>query len=121
MEGDYTDADSLLHAVTGVDTVYTMMTPFEKGVDEEIKQGIAMADAAKKAGVGHFILSSVASADQKTGIPHFDSKYEVEKYVKGLGIDYTISAPAYFMENLIAPWMLPQLQKGIFSHALPDS
>ena len=32
--------------------------------------------------------------DLETGIPHFESKYLVEKHVAGLGIPYTISAPS---------------------------
>jgi uncharacterized protein YbjT (DUF2867 family) len=54
-----------------------------------------------------------------TGIPHFDSKFKVEKYIATLGINYTILAPVFFMENLLAPWMLPDLQKGILTHAIP--
>jgi uncharacterized protein YbjT (DUF2867 family) len=42
----------------------------------------------------------VSDADQRTGVPHFDSKYEIEQHVEDLGIPYTIIAPAYFMENL---------------------
>src|SRR5262249_42796265 len=56
-----------------------MSTPYEQGAEKEIAQGITITDAAKAAGVAHLIYSSVASANRATGIPHFDSKYEVEK------------------------------------------
>ena len=75
MKGDFSDSDSLLKAATGMDTIYAMTTPFETGTEAEVKQGIAIADAAKKANVGHFIFGSVASADKNTNIPHFDSKF----------------------------------------------
>jgi uncharacterized protein YbjT (DUF2867 family) len=45
--------------------------------------------------------SSVADADQNTGIPHFESKYRVEQYLKNLGISYSINVPAFLMENLL--------------------
>jgi len=112
LKGDFSDSDSLLKAATGMDTVYAMTTPFETSTEEETKQGIAIADVAKKAGVGHFIFGSVADADSNTGIPHFDSKYEVEKHIVSLGIPYTISAPAFFMDNHLSPFFLPALKEG---------
>jgi len=117
--GDFTDPDSLLRAATGVDSVYAMTTPFESGVDAETAQGIAMIKAAKQAGVGHLVYSSVGSADQQTGIPHFDSKYAVEQALIASGVSYSISGPAYFMENLLSPWTLPGLREGKLSMAMP--
>jgi len=119
LKGDFSDADSLVKAATGMDTVYAMTTPFETGTDAEIKQGIAIADAAKKAGVGHFIFGSVASANLNTGIPHFDSKYEVEKHIATLDMPYTISAPVFFMDNYFSPWFLPAIKEGAVKLAMP--
>jgi len=119
MKGDFFDVDSLVNAAKGMDTVYAMTTPFEAGVEEEVKQGIALVDAIKQAGVGHLVFGSVASADKSTNIPHFDSKYEVEKYITSLNIPYTISAPVYFMENLLSPWFLPSLKEGTLKLGMP--
>jgi uncharacterized protein YbjT (DUF2867 family) len=96
-------------------------TPFEAGMEAETRHGIAAADAAMAAGVGHLVYSSVANADKDTGIPHFDSKRRVEEHIEGLGVPYTIVAPVYFMENVVAPWALPQLKEGRFPMALPSS
>jgi uncharacterized protein YbjT (DUF2867 family) len=96
-----------------------MTTPFEAGVERETAQGITITEAAKIAGVGHLVYSSVASADRATGIPHFDSKYEVEKYIVSSGVPYTIIAPVYFMDNLVQPWTLPTLRQGKLSLAMP--
>jgi uncharacterized protein YbjT (DUF2867 family) len=71
------------------------------------------------AGVGHLIYSSVADANKKTGIPHFESKYLVEEHVAGLGIPYTISAPVAFMENIVAPWSIGALRQGTHAFAMP--
>lgn len=117
--GDFTDPDSLIRASSGVDAIFTMTTPFEKGVAAEIAQGIAITNAAKAAGVGHLVYSSVANADKGTGIPHFDSKYEVEKHIAASGVPYTIIAPVYFMENLTAPWSVSGLRQGNLALALP--
>jgi uncharacterized protein YbjT (DUF2867 family) len=117
--GDFTDQDSLVRAASGVDTIFTMTTPFEEGVEEETAQGIAVTNAAKEAGVGHLVYSSVADADKATGVPHFDSKYEVEKHIASSGVLYTIIAPVYFMDNLTAPWTVPGLRQGKLAAALP--
>ena len=36
------------------------------------------------AGVRHLVFTSVASADKRTGIPHFDSKARVEDFARPL-------------------------------------
>jgi uncharacterized protein YbjT (DUF2867 family) len=117
--GDLGDADSVLKAASGVGAMFLMGNSYEVGTEEETRQGIIAAEAAKAAGVGHLIYSSVADANKKTGVPHFDSKYLVEKHVAGLGIPYTISAPVFFMENIIAPWSVGALRQGTYALAMP--
>jgi uncharacterized protein YbjT (DUF2867 family) len=117
--GDLGDPASVVKAAGGVDTMFLMGNSYEAGMEEETRQGIVAADAAKAAGVGHLIYSSVADANKKTGIPHFESKYLVEKHVAGLGIPYTISAPVAFMENIVAPWSIGALRQGTHAFAMP--
>lgn len=117
--GDLSEAASVIDAAKGVDTMFLMGNSYEAGLEEETRQGIIAADAAKAAGIGHLIYSSVADADKKTGIPHFESKYLVERHIAGLGIPYTISAPVAFMENAVAPWSAGALSQGIQAFALP--
>ena len=119
VEGDFSNRDTLAAAASGVDSIFLMTTPFESGVGEETKQGLMMTDVAREAGVGHLVFSSVASADQNTGIPHFDSKYEVEKAIVASGIPYTIVAPVFFMENIMAPWTLDSMKEGKMALAMP--
>ena len=119
--GDFTDYDSLVRAATGVDAIYAMSTPFEKGMDAETAQGLAITEAAKQAGVGHLVYSSVSDADRETGIPHFDSKYAVEKAIRASGVPFTISAPVFFMDNFLQPWMGLDPAAGTLSMALPGT
>ena len=120
-EGNFEEPSTIEDAAKGMDAVFVVATPFEAGTEVETRHGIAAADAARAAGVSHLVYSSVAGANQDTGIPHFDSKRKVEEYIEGLGVPYTIVAPVYFMDNLLAPWTLPQLKEGRFSMALPSS
>jgi len=96
-----------------------MGSPQEVGVEGETKQGIALANAAKAAGVGHLVYGSVANANLDTGISHFDSKYKVEQHIKTVDVPYTISAPAFFMDNVIAPWSMDALKAGKIIQAMP--
>jgi uncharacterized protein YbjT (DUF2867 family) len=72
-------------------------------------------DAAKAAGA-HLVFSSVGSANRQTGVPHFDSKYEVEEHIARIGARATVLAPVYFMENLY--FGKDQLAKGIYATPL---
>jgi uncharacterized protein YbjT (DUF2867 family) len=119
VRGDFDDQASLDLAARGVDTVFAMSTPFEGGEKKETREGINMVRAAATAGVTHLVYSSVAGADRATGVPHFDSKFEVEKEIRRSGVPFTIVAPVFFMENFIEPWMAAGIAKGSIAMALP--
>jgi uncharacterized protein YbjT (DUF2867 family) len=113
------DTAALTKALEGATSLFAMTTPFGGGTESETRQGVAAADAAKAAGL-HLVFTSVGSANRQTGIPHFDSKYEVEKHIAKIGVRATILAPVYFMENLIT-FGREQLAKGIYGGTLPPT
>lgn len=121
VRGDFDDANSLAVAMQDIDSFFLMGSMLEVGVEVETKQGIALANAAKAANVGHLVYSSVANANLDTGIPHFDSKYKIEQHIKTLDIPYTISAPVWFMDNVLAPWSLDALKAGKIALAMPSN
>ena len=82
-KADLADGAAVRDAAEGADAFFLMATPYETGVEAEVRQASTAASAAKQAGVRHLVYSSVASADQDTGIPHFDSKREVEETTSG--------------------------------------
>jgi uncharacterized protein YbjT (DUF2867 family) len=108
------DTAGITNALDGATSLFAMTTPFA-GTEAEIQQGIAAVDAAKAAGV-HLVFTSVGSANRQTGVPHFDSKYEVEKYIAKIGVRATILAPVAFMENL--NFIKEQLASGVYASAL---
>ncbi|HSQ65206.1 MAG TPA: NmrA family NAD(P)-binding protein [Polyangiaceae bacterium] len=114
--GSLDDRAALDRAAAGVDAVFAMSTPFEAGMEAETRQGVTVADAAKAAGA-YLVYTSVGSADKKTGIPHFDSKYEVEKHIAKIGAKASIVAPVYFMENATA-FSRDQLREGVYATPL---
>ena len=117
--GNFDDEGSLERAARGVDTVFAMSTPFEGGSKTETAEGINLVRAAQRVRVKHFVYSSVAGADRATGIPHFDSKFEVEQEIRRSGIPFTIVAPVFFMENFLAEWMAAGIAQGSIAMAVP--
>ncbi|HUB82936.1 MAG TPA: NmrA/HSCARG family protein [Bryobacteraceae bacterium] len=98
VRGDLEDPGSLTRAMDGVHGVFSVQ-PSSRGAEVEIREGITLADAAKRSRISHFVYSSVGSADRRTGVPHFDSKFRIEEHIRGTGMRYTIFRPVFFMEN----------------------
>ena len=119
VKGDFEEEGSLERAARGVDTIFAMSTPYGTNEKTETREGINIVRAAKAVGVKHLVYTSVAGADRASGIPHFDSKFEVEKEIRRSGVPFTIVAPVFFMENFVADWMLAGLAQGSISMALP--
>jgi uncharacterized protein YbjT (DUF2867 family) len=99
VRGNLNDPTSLARALDGVDGVFLMTDFWEHGYDGEVRHGRNMIEAATQAGVRHLVYSSVASADRDTGIPHFDSKHEVERLLAESALSWTVIRPVSFMEN----------------------
>ena len=119
VQGDLDDRTSLDRAMQGVSGVFSVQT-FQDGLEAEIRQGKAIADAAKAAGIQHFVYSSVGSAERNTGVPHFDSKFQVEEYIRASGLPYTILRPVFFFYNYDS--MRPMIEAGTLSQPLsPDT
>lgn len=117
--GNFDDITSLEESFTGMDLIFAMTTPFN-GIQNEIKHGKNIIDAAENTGIKHFLFSSVANADLQTGIPHFDSKWEIEKYLKSTDLQWTVVGPVFFYENILFPWNLEAIRQGVFRQALPS-
>src|SRR6266852_3190576 len=83
-KGDLEDPPSLEQATRGVYGVYSVQDFWAIGAKREVQQGKNMADAAKKAGVEHFVYSSVGGAERNSGIDHWESKWEIEKHIRTL-------------------------------------
>lgn len=98
-KGDLMDRASLDAALKGIYGVFSVQQFWEHGYEAEIQQGNNIADAAKAAGVQHVVFSSVASANRKTGLPHFESKWLIEQHVRSLGLPATVIRPVFFMDN----------------------
>ncbi|MGE5263871.1 MAG: SDR family oxidoreductase [Acidobacteriota bacterium] len=101
--GDLKDTASLLPACQGVDTVITTANSVQRGGDDnvenvDLKGNRSLIDAAKQAGVKHFVFVSVQMADARSPAPFLAAKGATEEHLIASGIPYTIIAPNAFME-----------------------
>src|SRR5215472_12953527 len=116
VQGDLEDAASLERAARGTHGVYSVQDFWSVGAKREVDQGKNLAAAAKKAGVEHFVYSSVGGAERNSGIDHWESKWEIEKHIRKLSLPATILRPAAFMEN----YYIDQDEIGILKGKLMD-
>jgi uncharacterized protein YbjT (DUF2867 family) len=115
-KGDLDDLASLEAAMRGAYGVYSVQDYWSVGARREVQQGKNMAGAARNAGVAHFVYSSVGGAERNSGIDHWETKWEIENYVRKLGLPATILRPAAFMEN----YYIDQVEIGILKGKLMD-
>ncbi|KAI6087263.1 NAD(P)-binding protein [Hypoxylon rubiginosum] len=117
--------------------VYSVQISVGKGVtlESEVRQGKALIDESIRAGVKHFVYSSVerggddASWDNPTPIPHFQSKYHIERHLRdttkpgkpGASMGWTILRPVAFMDNLSPGFPTKVFLAALRNHLNPSS
>lgn len=111
IKGDLDDPASYRSHLKDVDGVFCNLV-YKYGIDKEIKQGIELVNASKENNIEHFVYSSVIGCDLNTGIPHWDSKFKIEHYLKASGMSYTILRPASLYENMLIPEVKSRILKG---------
>ena len=116
VRGDLEDSTSLDGAVRGSYGVYSVQDFWSVGARREVQQGKNLADAAKKAGIAHFVYSSVGGAERNSGIDHWESKWEIEQHIRELNLPATILRPVAFMEN----YYIDQVELGLLRGKLAD-
>jgi uncharacterized protein YbjT (DUF2867 family) len=96
IRGDMVDPDARRAALAGVEAVYHL-GPNAHPREDEI--GFAMIDAAKAAGVGHFVFGSVLHPDI-TALTRHVMKLRVGEALIESGLAYTVLAPGHYMQTL---------------------
>ena len=105
--GDLADPRFIAQSMAGVTGVYHIgptLHPAERAM------GFAMIDAARAAGVRHFVFSSVLHAITTDLIQH-GIKRDLEEHLLSSGLEFTILQPANYM---FAPRMIQVFERGVF-------
>lgn len=100
IKGDLDDVPTLTRAFADAEAVYAVTTPFERGTQEEERQGNNVVAAAERAGLPWLLLASVAAAE-RAPVPHFASKARIERRLAATDLAWTVIAPSYFYENVL--------------------
>jgi uncharacterized protein YbjT (DUF2867 family) len=101
IEGNMDDPASLDHLLSGADGAYGVTDFFRNGLEKEVLQGKALADAVSRSEVKHFVFLSLALCDQQSGVPYLEAKAAIERHIRAIDLPATIIRPAMFMEDLI--------------------
>jgi uncharacterized protein YbjT (DUF2867 family) len=90
-------------ALRGAYGVFSVQNYYEKGVgyEGEIRQGRTLAEAAKLAGVRHFVQSSMAQGRDAERVEHFRSKIMIERLIADLDLPASLIGTVWFMDNLL--------------------
>jgi len=123
VEGDLIDPASLRRACRGADAVLAAAHQLmgtgrysSHAVDDVGHR--SLIDAAREAGVKHFVYISVLGGTADHPVDFFRTKIKIEQYVKQSGLSYTILRPPAFMEwhvhNLLGQSILDAGKTTIF-------
>lgn len=115
--GDLKEPYSLTAACRGVDTVITTANSALRGgadtVETVDRQGNRnLIDAARAAGVRHFIFISALGVSEESRMEFMRAKAETERHLRDSGMGYTILQPNAFMDTWIPLLVGSAVQAG---------
>jgi uncharacterized protein YbjT (DUF2867 family) len=96
--GDLTNVATLRTAMAGVRTLFLLNAL----TADELTQSLQALNVAREVGIQRIVYLSVINAEKYPEVPHFTSKFTVERMIEKLGLPATILRPAYFMQNDIS-------------------
>lgn len=102
--GDMMDPPSLDAAFAGVDAVISCAAGYTRRRKSDTAQidrvgNQNLAQAAKKAGVGRFVLNSILQCDDAPEVPHFADKAAAEAALRTLGVPFVAIRPGAFLDQ----------------------
>lgn len=123
VQGDLDDPASLDAALNGVYGVFGV-TNFWEHFDKEETQGRNLVNAVAKAGVQHFIFSTLPPIEKETNgalkSPHFDLKAEHEELARKLNIPSTFVHVPFYYENFLAFFPPRPAGDGTYAFGFPQ-
>lgn len=122
VKADLTDLASLTEAFRDTHGVF-VVTNFWEGADE-IAQGKTAIQAAKDAGVNHFVWSTLPDvgkiSSDKFDVPHFTHKAQVDELIKEAGFEnHTFVQAPFYYQNFLGMMGPQPKEDGSIGWTLP--
>ena len=122
VKADLTELSSLTEAFKNTHGVF-VVTNFWEGADE-VAQGKTAIQAAKDAGVNHFVWSTLPDVEKishgKFDVPHFTGKAKVDEFIIDAWFEnYTFVQPPFYFQNLTGMMAAQPQQDGSVGWTLP--
>ena len=101
--GDMMDPASLLQAMDGADALISTAAGYTRHTKTDTDQidrigNSNLAEAASRASVRRFVLTSILTCDQTTKVPHFWHKKLAEDRLQELGVPFVSLRPGAFLD-----------------------
>lgn len=123
VKGDLDDPASLDAAMQDCYGVFGVTNFWEHFVNE-YRQGKNLADAVHRAGVQHFIYSSLPSYHQlsegKFPVPHCDGKAAIAEYIRSLSIPHSLVHMPFYYENFLTFFPPQKGEDGAYHFGFPQ-
>lgn len=105
VRGDMLDPSSLDQAMDGADAVITTAAGYTghsagDTADIDTIGNANLVDAANRAAVRRFVLTSILTCDQTPNVPHFWHKKLTEDRLEQLGVPFVALRPGAFLDQL---------------------
>jgi NAD(P)H dehydrogenase (quinone) len=104
---DFDDQASLAKAFAGADRALIISTNEVEVRGKRREQQLAAVAAAKQAGVGHLLYTSMPNPEPGSPVVFAPDHYDTEQAIKASGIPYTVFRNGWYDENLFMA--LPQI------------
>ncbi|GAB3590381.1 SDR family oxidoreductase [Hymenobacter daeguensis] len=104
---DFNEPATLAPALAGIDRLLLISTDELSTLGLRIRQHLAAIEAAKAAGVGHIVYTSMPHPEPGSVIPFAPDHYATEQALRQSGLGYTILRVSWYADNLLG--FLPQL------------
>jgi hypothetical protein len=116
VQADMNAPASLRPVFAGAYGAYSVQNPYIGGPDAEVRQGKNVADVAKASEVQHVVYGSAGIGKQRTGIPSWETKLQIEDHMHALSLPLTILRPMAFMELMTDQKFFPAISTW---HVMP--
>ncbi|EFG84894.1 SDR family NAD(P)-dependent oxidoreductase [Novacetimonas hansenii] len=108
VKGDMTDPARMREILKETRTLFLL----NAAAADELTQAMMTLDLAREAGIQRIVYFSVSQCELFVDVPHFASKYAIERLITSQAIPASMMRSGYFMQNDLA--VIEAVKSGIY-------